>query len=78
MVYQVPCSNCYGTYIGETCQLLEKRMARHKLDIEKQIDCTALSSHHNSTGHNSNFNDVSILGRASNIKKREFLKFYTF
>ena len=34
LVYQIPCKNCEGSYIGETGRLLRTRLEEHKKDAE--------------------------------------------
>lgn len=36
VVYEIPCKNCNGVYIGQTSQYLEKRMQVYKYDKKMQ------------------------------------------
>jgi len=71
-VFKAPCLNCPGVYIGETSQLLKKRMFQHMHKILKsKISVHALPF---SVDHNFNFDSISILGREKNDRKRKILK----
>jgi len=74
VVYKIPCSSCSSFYIGETAQLLKNRISQYKLNVKKQFLCTALSSHALSEIHNCSFDDVTILGREVNDRKRKILE----
>ena len=50
VVYKIPCKNCPTSYIGQTKQLLRKRLNGHKYNVG---DITALKNHQNQTGKSS-------------------------
>lgn len=71
LIYQIPCNNCNGNYIGETIQLLETRLYQHNRDVERKSVSTALCEHTTKTGHSFNFKKASILCYEENDKKRK-------
>ena len=70
-MYSIPCKDCHSSYVGETRQLLEKRICKHKNDENKLNDHTALAVHANELHHNFNFEDTIILAREKNTKRRK-------
>ena len=68
-VYQIPCSKCNITYIGQTKKSIQTRMSQHqtkcnemcltKLKSDKQDNGVAV--HHAKTGHPFDFGQVKIL-----------------
>lgn len=77
VIYKVPCTNCHCSYIGQTTQHLQKRLAQHKRDCNiTNIDNpkSGLAIHHFSEGHNFEFSKVEVLDKETNLKKRLFLE----
>ena len=75
VVYEVDCNNCLKTCTGETGRKLKERIKEHKNDGEKsQKDqkITGLSQHMKTTGHSTVWDDVTIIYRENNSKKRKF------
>ena len=79
VIYKIPCSNCSSSYIGETLQHLSKRVTRHKSDEKKHkkdnskslVDGTALAQHARDKNHSFDFDNILILAKENNIKKRK-------
>ena len=71
IIYQIPCNNCSGIYIGQTSQYLENRLKSHKYDKKNK---TALNNHERTKNHTFNFEKTKILKSENNKKKREFLE----
>lgn len=79
LIYSIPCGDCSGHYVGETCQYLSKRIYQHKYDVRKiskesspnHLEGTALAQHAKITEHNFNFDKVSVLARENNSRKRK-------
>jgi hypothetical protein len=69
IVYQIPCNDCSGVYVGQTSQLLKNRLNGHKYDKKNK---TALTNHISEKKHTFNYEDVQILRTENNQKKREF------
>jgi predicted GIY-YIG superfamily endonuclease len=57
LVYNVPCNDGEGNYVGETRQLLENRIAQHEKDVKVKRTSTALSEHATNMDHFFNFNE---------------------
>lgn len=70
-IYQIPCNDCNGVYIGQTSQYLANRLNGHKFDKK---NTTALSKHQTENNHKFNFPDTKILGTEQNKQKREILE----
>lgn len=71
IIYEIPCNDCNGVYIGQTSQYLENRIKSHKYDKK---NATALTNHENSEKHKFNFENTKIIGTECNNKKREILE----
>ncbi|XP_057338456.1 uncharacterized protein LOC130676319 [Microplitis mediator] len=73
LVYAIPCE-CGKKYVGQTKQYLRNRTNQHRLNCRPvnilKSEQTALARHHFDTGHNFDFNSVSILDREDNYLKR--------
>lgn len=73
VVYKIPCS-CEKCYIGQTKQYLQSRLNQHKNDCKNhnqyKNEKTALALHHFETGHNFLFDNVEILDKESNFRRR--------
>jgi hypothetical protein len=69
VIYQIPCNDCSGLYIGQTSQYLENRLKGHKYDKK---NTTALTKHELSKKHTFDYNNTKILKTENNQKKREF------
>lgn len=77
VIYSIPCGNCQACYIGQTSQLLNKRLSQHKRDCNITFvdnPKTALAVHHFENGHVFDFNKTRILDMEPNTKKRLFLE----
>lgn len=74
VVYSISCGGCNGVYIGQTSQLLKKRLTLHKSDIRLRPERCALARHSHDTGHSFNFDDVKILELENNSFTRSFLE----
>ena len=74
LVYSVPCNDCEGNYVGETGQLLEKRVAQHKNDIKNKRKSAALCKHATELGHSFDFGNTSILCFENNEKNEKLEK----
>lgn len=77
VIYQIPCGNCNNCYIGQTKQHLRKRVLEHKRDCNisnAHNPRTALALHHFSENHHFKFDEIRILDRETNYKKRLFLE----
>lgn len=75
-IYEIPCNNCDGKYIGQTMQYLHKRINQHKNSVKHVTNCneTALSKHAKTEHHNFNFEQTKIIDKEQNNKSRMFLE----
>ena len=71
IVYEIPCGDCDGVYIGQTSQYLENRVKGHKYD---KNNATALSKHEENKKHSFNYNNIKVIATEQNTKKRELLE----
>ena len=72
-VYEVECKNCIKKYTGETGRKLKERITEHKNDGEKarkEEKITGLSQHMKTIGHSPDQDNVRIIYRENNWKKR--------
>ena len=73
VVYRVNCKNCDKFYIGETRRTIEKRMKEHKNGANGvQEKVSGLSQHLRQTNHEANFDEVKVLHKERDYKKRKF------
>lgn len=74
IVYKIPCKNCNKSYIGQTKQNLKNRINEHKYSCNDKYkhkkEQTALATHHFDDEHEFDFDNVSILDKENNYKKR--------
>lgn len=73
VIYNIPCLGCNKCYIGQTGRYLKQRLKEHNNDQKNYLlksNPTALVEHKINTGHNFNFDNVTILDIQSNYKKR--------
>lgn len=74
VIYKIPCADCDKCYIGQTKQLLSNRARQHKNDCNEKFrdkdGKTALASHSFSTGHQFDFQEISVLDGERNWMKR--------
>ena len=76
VVYCIPCSICSEVYIGQTSQLLKRRIAKHKSDIKNPNKICALADHTRDKDHPMDYDSTKILECAVSGKKRCFLEMY--
>ena len=62
VVYQVPCSDCLATYVGQTGRTLIHRLKENKraLTTANPMD-SALAEHAINTGHEINWSDARVI-----------------
>ena len=74
-LYEVDCNNCLKNYTGETGIKLKESMKEHQEDEEKSRKdkkIIGLSQHMKTTSHSPACDDVRIICRENNWKKRQF------
>ena len=67
VVYRLECKDCDIGYVGQTKQLLGKRIAGHKYNRQEK---TALHYHEDNCGHRFNFDNPKVLG----VEPRDFAR----
>ena len=75
VVYEVVCNNCLKKYTGEAGRKLKERIKEHKDDGEKSRKdkkITGHSQHMKTIGNSPAWDDVTIIYRENNWKKRKF------
>lgn len=79
VVYQIPCTNCPKSYIGQTNRYISVRLNEHEKNIEKiwehpdrdvAIGESALADHYRNTGHQMDFCQTKILIKEPHYFKR--------
>ena len=69
VVYKITCNDCKSIYIGQTKRCLLDRISEHK---KTNNEDSVLSQHQKYYNHTINWENVSILDREKNYKKRLF------
>jgi hypothetical protein len=80
VVYKIPCAQCQTSYIGQTKQILGKRLTQHANNCNKKTSLKTLKAntndngvayHHKLTNHNFDFENTVILQREKNETRRK-------
>ena len=71
IVYQIPCKDCDGCYIGESCRRLGIRIEEHKKAVQTYDEANGVAKHAWENSHRPNWEEVKILDRESNWHKRK-------
>ena len=72
-VYKVNCTDCAQSYIGETGRDVKTRLKEHKYDIGKEKEnISGLSKHIRDNKHNVDWENVIILHKENDFRKRKF------
>ena len=75
VVYQIPCSDCPQTYIGQTGRTLLQRIKEHKMAVkDRNVITSALAEHTCQTGHTIDWSQTEILGTNQNTSRRCLLE----
>ena len=69
-VYEIPCADCPRSYIGQTNRRINNRVYEHKLALRKLEPSSALTKHHNETGHTFDFNKTKTIATIEHLKTR--------
>lgn len=73
VIYKIPCLDCNSCYIGQTKQYLSNRIRSHSGSVSgKNKENTALKNHTEDFNHHFDFNNVAVLDKENNEKKRLF------
>ena len=75
VVYNNPCADCTASYRGTIKRPLKTRISEHKKDVYNPPDkCTALTKHAWHQDHTFDFDNVQIVDRSDNYRKRIILE----
>ncbi|XP_074030565.1 uncharacterized protein [Leptinotarsa decemlineata] len=69
-IYEIPCSNCSRTYIGQTSRRISNRAYEHELAVRKSDPATSLFKHHQETGHTVSFENAKAIATEKNLQAR--------
>ena len=71
VVYYIPCKDCEIGYVGQTKQVLKKRLSGHRYD---KAEKTALHHHQDSKNHRFDFEGAKILASEKHYFPRVLLE----
>ena len=74
LVYKIKCKDCPSVYVGQTMQLLKKRVQQHKSSTKNPISKSSGVAEHifMFPDHNIDFDNIDILEMEDNYYKRLF------
>ena len=74
VVYEVPCTDCDHTYIGETGRTLRKRLTEHKAAVRRQDQNNGIAVHAWRMNHRPDWESASVKTTAKHYWKRRILE----
>ena len=75
VVYQIPCSRCSQTYIGQTGRTLGKRLKEHQRAVrDRNTSTSALAEHVCNTGHPVEWSQTQVIESCRHTSKRCLLE----
>ena len=74
VVYEIPCSGCYETYVGETGRGVKIRLKEHKNDVKFHRTSNAIVLHIDHCRHLPKWEDTKILEKGMSKQKRKILE----
>jgi hypothetical protein len=75
VVYQIPCSDCPQSYIGQTGRTLGQRLKEHQRAVrDNHVATSALAEHTHKTGHNIDWTGTKILETCRQTSRRCLLE----
>ncbi|KAK5642036.1 hypothetical protein RI129_008203 [Pyrocoelia pectoralis] len=69
-IYEIPCSECCRSYIGQTNRRLNIRAQEHNLAIKQFNTSSSLACHRMDTGHQINTSNIKLLATAYTLNER--------
>jgi len=71
VVYEIDCSNCDASYVGQTKRLLKDRIGEHRNHINRNSNqLSVITNHRQNFNHDFDWNNVKVLDEETNYKKR--------
>lgn len=74
VVYKIVCSDCDFVYYGQTDRALQTRIKEHKRAVRVCDSNSKVAQHANKYNHNMDFDQATIVDRATEYHKRLFLE----
>jgi hypothetical protein len=74
VVYEVPCADCNGVYIGETGRNLKMRLKEHRYAVRRQDEKNGIAVHAQESGHNVDWEAARVMMREEHLTKRKVLE----
>ena len=75
VVYQIPCSSCSASYIGQTSRALDTRLKEHKKAVEKgDTSTSAVAEHVWLQGNQMDFKNSTILAQEADCHQRCYME----
>ena len=71
VIYNIECGSCSENYIGETGRSLKVRLKEHQKSARDGDYKSALSQHQLETGHQIDFDSLSVVQLVANLKHRK-------
>jgi len=78
VVYEVPCKDCDGVYVGETCRTLKKQISEHKQAVRCMDDKNGIAVHIQRMDHRIDWERLASQPPNSFTGRGEFKKLYRF
>ena len=75
VVYQISCSDCPATHVGQTGRTLEHRIKEHKYALTSgNVDKSAVAEHMATTGHTIKWEEARVIDVESELHQRCILE----
>ena len=74
VVYEIPCTGCNKTYVGETGRGIQIRLKEHKSDVKFHRTSNAIVLHIDTCHHLPNWEETKVLEKNISKKKRKTLE----
>ncbi|XP_058045388.1 P2Y purinoceptor 1 isoform X3 [Ahaetulla prasina] len=69
-VYEIPCTACPTTYIGQTNRRISARIEKHKNSVKKEEPTSSLVQHLKATGHDIDFKKTRTIAKTEHFNNR--------
>ncbi|KAK5644103.1 hypothetical protein RI129_007948 [Pyrocoelia pectoralis] len=69
-VYEIPCSGCCRSYIGQTNRRLNVRAQEHNLAVKQFNTSSSLACHYMDTGHKIDTSNIKLLAAINTLNER--------